>query len=239
MSKKFIIAAAVAALAFAQGAKAQNVQVFYDFGENRNYVTTTFEMFKADKFGDTFWFIDHNYADAAQRKAGTASACNGTYFEIERGINFWQDSNLKDLSAMVEYDGSSWGAGIFCLGAKYFLHNADFSNTFTVALLYDIHVGVGNADVPVKFSGVWGMNDIFGVKGLVFKGFIDVWGNNSAFADGTSAKVSVLTEPQVWFNLGSTFDGHLDLGGEVELSYNFAGHKGFMVNPCAGIRWTF
>jgi len=239
MSKKFIIAAAVAALAFAQGAKAQNVQVFYDFGEDRNYVTTTFEMFKADKFGDTFWFIDHNYADAAQRKAGTASACNGTYFEIERGINFWQDSNLKDLSAMVEYDGSSWGAGIFCLGAKYFLHNADFSNTFTVALLYDIHVGVGNADVPVKFSGVWGMNDIFGVKGLVFKGFIDVWGNNSLFADGTKGKVSVLTEPQVWFNLGSTFDGHLDLGGEVELSYNFAGHKGFMVNPCAGLRWTF
>ena len=239
MSKKIIFAAAVAALAFAQGAKAQNVQVFYDFGEDRNYVTTTFEMFKADKFGDTFWFIDHNYADKAQRKAGNASAFNGTYFEIERGINFWQDANLKDLSAMVEYDGSSWGAGIFCFGAKYFLHNADFSNTFTVALLYDAHIGVGDADIPVKFSGVWGMNDIFGVKGLVFKGFIDVWGNNSAFADGTSAKVSVLTEPQVWFNLGSTFDGHLDLGGEVELSYNFAGHKGFMVNPCAGIRWTF
>lgn len=239
MSKKIFFACAIAALAFAQGVKAQNVQVFYDFGENRQYVTTTFEMFKADKFGDTFWFIDHYYADKAQRKAGNASAFNGTYFEIERGINFWQDSNLKDLSAMVEYDGSSWGAGIFCFGAKYFLHNADFSNTFTVALLYDAHIGVGDADIPVKFSGVWGMNDIFGVKGLVFKGFIDVWGNNSAFADGTSAKVSVLTEPQVWFNLGSTFDGHLDLGGEVELSYNFAGHKGFMVNPCAGIRWTF
>ena len=239
MSKKFIFAAAVAALAFAQGAKAQNVQVFYDFGEDRNHVTTTFEMFKADKFGDTFWFIDHDYAKSAQRKAGDASAKNGSYFEIERGINFWQDSNLKDLSAMIEYDGSTWGAGIFCFGAKYFLHNADFSNTFTVALLYDVHIGKGDADIPVKFSGVWGMNDIFGVKGLVFKGFIDVWGNNSLFADGTKGKVSVLTEPQVWFNLGSTFDGHLDLGGEVELSYNFAGHKGFMVNPCAGLRWTF
>ncbi len=239
MSKKFIIAAAVAALAFAQGAKAQNVQVFYDFGENREYITTTFEMFKADKFGDTFWFIDHNYATSAQRDAGTASACNGTYFEIERGINFWQDSEYKDLSAMVEYDGSSWGAGIFCLGAKYFLHNADFSNTFTLALLYDFHIGVGDADVPIKFSGVWGMNDIFNVKGLCFKGFIDVWGNNSIFSDGSTAKFSVLTEPQVWYNLGGILDGHLDLGTEIELSYNFAGNKGFMVNPCLGCRWTF
>ena len=29
------------------------------------------------------------------------------------------------------------------------------------------------------------------------------------------------------------------VGTEVELSYNFAGNKGFMCNPCAGLRWTF
>ena len=49
MSKKIFFAAAFAALAFAQGAKAQNVQLFYDFGDGRNYVTTTFEMFKGDR----------------------------------------------------------------------------------------------------------------------------------------------------------------------------------------------
>ena len=168
-----------------------------------------------------------------------ASAINGSYFEIERGINFWQDSDLKDLSGHVEYDGSTWGAGIWCFGAKYFLHSKDYSKTFTLALMYDLHMGVGSADIPIKFSGVWGLNDLFGLKGLVFKGFIDVWGNNSTFLDGSSAKFSILTEPQLWFNLGGLFDNHLDVGGEVELSYNFAGNKGFMCNPCAGFRWTF
>jgi len=239
MFKKAIIAVAFAALAFGQMAKAQNVQMFYDFGKDRQYITTTFEMYKADKFGDTFWFIDHNFATSSQYDAGVASAVNGTYFEIERGINFWQDSALKDFSAHIEYDGSSWGAAIFCVGAKYFFHNADFSNTLTLYLMYDQHFGVGKADIPVKFSAVWGMNNLFGVKGLTFKGFADFWGNNTPFLDGTVGKFSFLTEPQVWINLGSAFDGHLDLGTEVELSYNFAGNQGFMCNPCAGLRWTF
>ena len=237
MSKKLFIAA-IATLAFSAAAQAQNLQTFWDFG--RDHPTTTFEMFKADKFGDTFWFIDHDYVTAAQRKElGVASAYNGTYFEIERGINFWQDSALKDLSAHIEYDGSSWGAGIFCFGAKYFLHNADFSNTLSLYLMYDHHIGVGSADIPIKFSWVWGMNDLFGLKGLTFKGFGDIWGNNSLFADGTTANFSILTEPQLWMNLGSIFDNHLDIGTEIELSYNFAGNKGFMCNPCAGLRWTF
>ena len=243
MSKKYIFAVAFAALALAQGAKAQNLQVFYDFGEDRKYVTTTFEMFKGDKFGDTFFFIDHYYADSDQGKNGYSSAINGSYFEIERGLNFWQDTELKNLSAHVEYDGSTWGAGIWCLGAKYFLHSSDYSKMLTLYLMYDIHCGLGNADVPVKFSAVWGLNDIFGVSGLTFKGFCDIWGNNSEFLNKdltvTDTKFSILTEPQLWYNLGGAFDNHLDIGTEIELSYNFAGHKGFMCNPCAGIRWTF
>lgn len=155
MSKKTILAVAIATLALGFTAKAQNLQTFYDFGKDRNYITTTFEMFKADKFGDTFWFIDHYFADKDQRDAGVASAINGSYFEVERGINFWQDSELKDLSAHVEYDGSTWGAGIWCFGAKYFLHSADFANTLTLYLMYDLHVGVGEADVPLKFTAVW------------------------------------------------------------------------------------
>ena len=239
MSTKRIFFVAVAALAFAISAKAQtNVQTFYDFGKDRKYVTTTFEMFKGDKFGDTFFFIDHYYATKDQRPA-LASAINGTYFEIERGINFWQDSSLKDLSGHIEYDGSSWGAGIWCFGAKYFFHSADYTKTLQLAAMYDLHMGVGSADIPIKFSAVWGLNNLFGVKGLIFKGFADFWGNNSIWTDGTTTKWSFLSEPQLWMNLGSAFDGHLDIGGEVELSYNFAGNKGFMCNPCAGLRWTF
>ena len=195
-------------------------------------------MFKGDKFGDTFWFIDHYYAKSSQRPA-LASAVNGSYFEIERGLNFWQESALKDFSVHVEYDGSTWGAGIFCFGGKYFFHSADYSRMLTLYLMYDQHIGVGRADVPVKFTAVWGLNDLFGLKGLNFKGFCDVWGNNTLYLDGTTTKYSILAEPQLWMNLGGAFDHHLDIGTEIELSYNFAGHKGFMCNPCAGIRWTF
>lgn len=239
MSKKTILAVAIATLALGFTAKAQNLQTFYDFGKDRNYITTTFEMFKADKFGDTFWFIDHYFANKDQRDAGVASAINGSYFEVERGINFWQDSELKDLSAHVEYDGSTWGAGIWCFGAKYFLHSADFANTLTLYLMYDLHVGVGEADVPLKFTAVWGCNDLFGAQGLTFKGFCDLWGNNSYWGENEMTKFSFLAEPQLWYNLGSAFDNHLDLGTEIELSYNFAGNKGFMCNPCLGLRWSF
>lgn len=240
MVKKLFIIAAIA-LGFAAKANAQtNVQLFYDLGKDRQYATTTFEMFKGDNWGDTFFFIDHYYSTKDQREAGLSSAINSTYFEIERGINFWQDTKLKDLSAHVEYDGSGWGAGVWCFGAKYFLHSADFRNTFTLALMYDLHCGVGSASVPVKFSGVWGMNDLFGLKGLTFKGFIDVWGNDAVWGIDDTTKLSVLTEPQVWYNVGNLFGcENLSIGGEVELSFNFAGNKGFMCNPCIGTKWVF
>ena len=241
MSTKPIIAVAVAAVAFSLGAKAQtNVQTFYDFGKDRQYVTTTFEMFKGDKFGDTFFFIDHYYTNKDQRP-NLASAINGSYFEIERGLNFWQESDLKDLSGHIEYDGTTWGQGTWCFGAKYFLHSKDFSNMLTLYAMYETFRGFGKADIPVKFTAVWSMANLFGVKGLTFKGFADLWGNNTTWdLLGTDVtKWTFLTEPQLWMNLGSLFDGHLDIGGEVEISCNFAGNKGFMVNPCAGLRWAF
>ena len=185
MKKTFIVA--VAALALAQVASAQtNLQMFYDFG--RGYATTTFEGFYADNWGDTFFFIDHYYATAADR-AGSAlvspasSAVNGSYFEIERNLNFWKDSKLADLSLHVEYDGATWGAGVACVGVNYFMHSDDFKNIYNVAVMYDHHIGYGSASLPVKFTGVWGMQDIFGVEGLRFSGFIDIWGLDSQFAN--------------------------------------------------------
>ena len=43
-------------------AKAQtNAQLFYDFGSDRKFVTLTPEMFKADKWGNTYFFVDHDF----------------------------------------------------------------------------------------------------------------------------------------------------------------------------------
>ena len=242
----FALAAVPATLAVSFNSAAQtNLQTFYDFG--RGYATTTIEMFKADNWGDTFFFVDHYYATDAQRKNdGSGSAINGSYFEIERKLNFWQDTALGALSAMVEYDGATWGAGVFCFGASYFLHSADYRNTFSLSLLYDKHVGFGSATTPVKFSGVWGMKDLFGVKGLNFSGFVDVWGNDQTIANPDDVlhpyetKFSVLSEPQLWYNVGQFFGcENLLIGGEIELSFNFAGVRGFACNPCLGTKWIF
>ena len=243
--KKLIIAA-VAALALAQVASAQtNLQMFYDLG--RGYATTTFEGFYADNWGDTFFFIDHYYATSADREnTGAGSAIKGSYFEIERNLNFWKDSPLADLSLHVEYDGASWGAGVACVGVNYFLHSDDFKNIYNVAVMYDHHIGYGTASVPLKFTGVWGMQDIFGVEGLRFSGFIDIWGLDSTFTNSEDllhpyeTKLTILSEPQLWYNVGKHIGvDNLHVGGEVELSLNFAGNYGFMCNPCIGTKWVF
>lgn len=246
MKKSIIVA--VAALALAQVASAQtNLQMFYDLG--RGYATTTFEGFYGDNWGDTFFFIDHYYATKADRdNTGAGSAINGSYFEIERNLNFWKDSKLADLSLHVEYDGASWGAGVACVGVNYFMHSEDFKNIYNVAVMYDHHIGYGTASVPVKFTGVWGMQDIFGVEGLRFSGFIDIWGLDNSFdTDGNilngtekDTKITILSEPQLWYNVGKHIGvDNLNVGGEVELSFNFAGNCGFMCNPCIGTKWVF
>ncbi len=230
--KKVILAATAAISAFAYSAKAQSdLQVYYDFGKDRKYVSSTFETYKADKWGDTFLFADFYFTDIDDRDAGMSSASNGSYFEIERGLNFWQDSKLKDLGIWIEYDGSTWGASMICLGAKYFLHSADFKNTATLSLMYDQNIKMFKSDIPFKFTASWGMQDIFNLKNLRFSGFIDIWGQETVHGD-----MCVLFEPQLWYCL----DGeHLNIGTEIEVSYNFAGHDGFMVNPCLGVKWVF
>ncbi|MCR5017536.1 MAG: DUF5020 family protein [Bacteroidales bacterium] len=245
MLKKTILAVAVATLAFATVAKAQtNLQMFYDLG--RGYATTTLEGFYADNWGDTFFFFDHYYATKADRENGAGTAFNGSYFEIERNLNFWKNSPLADLSLHVEYDGATWGAGVACIGVNYFMHSADFKNIYNVALMYDHHIGYGSASLPLKLTGVWGMQDIFGVEGLRFSGFIDIWGLDSEFVNPDDilhpyeTKFSILSEPQLWYNVGRHFGvENLHIGGEVELSVNFAGHYGFMCNPCIGTKWIF
>ena len=247
--KKFVAFAGLALLSV--GAFAQtNLQVFYDLGKDRKLVTTTLEMFKGDDWGSTFFFVDYDYTTKDQRDVniyGTQS----TYMEIERALNFWQESSLGALSAHVEFQAGRFGGyttSNWLFGAEYFLHNDDFSNTFTLALLYKYYHNSNLSDIPVQFSGVWGMQNIFGVEGLRCSGFLDFWGENNSFPDGLDenglpkdrkTKFKLLTEPQIWYNVGQFFNcPNFKLGGEVELSYNFRG-EGFVCNPCIGAKWTF
>lgn len=210
-------------------AMAQNVQTHYDFGKNRNYVTTTVEMFKPDKWGNTFFFIDFDY------NMGSIKSPSLAYFEIARCLKFWNGP----FSAHVEYNG---GLGTFPLpvgngafpinnaylaGIDYSINNADFSKTFSIKALYKYIQGKQSS---AQMTAVWGMH--FFQRKLSFVGFADFWleentmlGSNTVF----------LTEPQLWYN----FNEHLSLGGEVEVSTNFAGNKGWNVCPTLGAKWNF
>ena len=267
MFKKSILTVAVATLAFGMVAKAQtNLQVFYDFGKDRGHVTTTLEGFYMDKGGNTFFFIDYDYKGLnADKKNVTPSS---TYFEIARCLNFWQNVPvLNGFSLQVEYNGglllgapqalpagSYTGYGInhaFLAGVDYFIHSKNYNNTLNLKVLYKKILGA-TSKVPMQFTVVWGMQDLFGLKGLRFSGFADFWwqdqflfpwADNADYRDYTKGEdtfVTFISEPQLWYNVGQWFGvDNLNIGGEVELSYNFGTLKGFRVRPCAGVKWVF
>ena len=253
--KKIVAFAGFALLSV--GAFAQtNLQVFYDFGKDRKQVTSTLEMFKGDDWGNTFFFVDYDHvwknADDKILSPG------GTYMEIARCFNFWGESALAPLSLQVEYNGGFGefgnGAGAYPIekawlfGVDYFLHNSDFSNTFNIKVLYK-HFPL-NKGIPVQFTGVWGMQNLFGVEGLRFSGFADLWGQDASYItkyDATTGLPSetkdtkwvFISEPQIWYSVGQFFNcPNLNLGCEFELSYNFTQY-GFMFNPCIGAKWDF
>lgn len=231
------------------GAFAQtNLQLFYDFGDGREYVTTTLEGYYGDKWGDTFFFVDYDYSTKDNRDDEKKFGPQKSYFEIARGINFWQDTALGALSAHVEYNGGiGFGCKNWLFGANYLLHNADFSNIFTFELMYKTFDHKDASDLPLQFTFVWGMQDIFGAKGLRFSGFADIWGENTSYwysmedpLKEDEGKFIFISEPQLWYNIGSLFGcENLHIGTEVELSYNFAGTAGFKCRPCLGAKWVF
>lgn len=236
-----------------QSAAAQtNIQVLYDFGPDRGHVTTTLEGLYNDPWGNTFFFIDHDFNSRDQE--GRVKAPSGTYMEISRCLNFWNGTALSPFSLHLEYNGGVYNGytinNAFLAGVDWFLHNADYRNTFNIKLLYK-HISYDTSrttsKLPLQFTFVWSLGDLFGVSGLSFSGFADFWWEeHTLFSDryGTilpeTAHSVFISEPQIWYNVGQHFGcDNLNVGGEVELSYDFGTSKGFWCRPCAGIKWIF
>lgn len=223
---------------------AQNFQVHYDFGKNRNYVTTTLEMFKLDEWGNTFMFIDFDYnMDKAKHPALA-------YMEIARCFSLGK----SPFSAQVEYNGGlfaipnasdgSYSAlainNAYLTGIDYGWHNADFSKTLNFKVLYKYIAGKN----PVSFqlTGVWGLN--FFNKKLSLNGFADFWRedninytkpNGEKLTTPSKTKFVFLSEPQIWYNVTP----HISFGSEIEFGVNFGAYEGLKINPTLGAKWTF
>lgn len=229
MKKIFALIALTAGIA----AQAQNIQLHYDFGRNiydeeagRQNITATFEKFSADALGSWYYFVD---LDINQH--GMA----GAYTEVSREFNVGQ----KGWAAHVEYDGGLNLGTSFqtsaLIGPAWNGHNADFSTTYSVQMLYKQFFGQnGNkAYASAQLTGVW--STTFAQGKCTFAGFIDFWRGEKWNGHG---QLVVLTEPQLWYNVCDK----LSVGTEWELSNNFifnpVNDKTFFVNPTICLKFN-
>lgn len=207
------------------GGYSQNLQVHYDFNSDREYVTTTLEMFKPDKLGSTFWFVDMDYDSGDPNKSVSLS-----YWEIARYFTLPGLNNR--LSATIQYnDGNAlWGPlhSVWLGGASYFMPVG--KGNCSVDLLLR-HMDVSDSpDYQLTF--VWFYPLLNGK--LQFMGFLDYWTQDIA---GEKRGV-LLAEPQLWYQICPA----IAVGGEVEISQNFLYglyEEDVKVFPTVGLKWTF
>ncbi len=219
-------------------AQSQNIQLHYDFGRNiysneqpqRQKVTITLEQFKADKWGSWYYFVD---LDLSRKET------KGAYAEISREFKLGENS---PFAAHIEYDGGLGSrTGSYqqaaLIGPAYNGHNADYSTTWSVQLLYKRFYKDANdnsAFHSAQLTGVW--STTFANKKCTFSGFIDFWRGEKPNGHG---KLVILTEPQFWFNATE----HFSVGTEIEISdnfiYNSYNDKTFFINPTVAVKWNF
>ena len=217
-------------MAFIAAVKAQNIQAHYDFGKDRKLITTTVEMFKPDKFGSTFFFIDMDYSSDARNVDNGLSLA---YWEIARAFK-WNES--QKFMPRAEYNGGVLkldGVGTpfipienaFLAGIERTWASADFSKILTLQANYKYIQD--KEDAAFQLTAVWTVQML--QNKLTFTGFADFWKEEMFW--GTDYRF--LSEPQLWYNFAKDFS----LGTEIELSNNFVGDE-FAVKPTVAIKWT-
>ena len=198
-------------------ASAQNFQLHRDF--DRGHFTTTFEMFKVDKWGNTFTFIDFDYDND--------NGINQGYFEIARVLK----TEKMPIGLHIEYNGGvgnddSFGYTIndaWIFGVNYAKGGAKCG--FSTYAGYKEFKGTGDANFQI--TGTWYVN--FFDNKMTFSGFADLWTEN-----GLSDDTVFLTEPQIWYNINEK----VSFGSEIEISNNFAGDD-FEIRPTLVVKWNF
>jgi hypothetical protein len=220
------------------GLEAQNVQLHYDLGKDRKYLTSTVEMFRPDRYGSTFLFVDMDYG------AGDIKGVSLGYFEISRGLKFWK--SLFELH--IEYNGgfgqTKSDDGVYhayqindswLFGGNYSWRSADYSKVITIQAMYK-NVRDKN-DLSFQLTCVWTVRIL--KDKITFTGFADFWKEDNSFfvnaLPGTETDFVFLCEPQLWYSFNKNFS----VGSEVEVASNFALHKGLKACPTIAAKWTF
>lgn len=211
--------------------QAQNIQLHYDFGENRKLFTSTVEMFRPDSWGSTFFFIDMDYSSDARNIDNGVSLA---YWEIARSFK-WSEN--QKFQPRVEYNGGVFkldGDGTsfipienaWLAGVERTFASADFSKILTLQANYK-HIQ-DKEDASFQLTAVWTVLMLDGK--LTFTGFADFWKEEMFWG----SDYRFLSEPQLWYNASK----NLSLGSEIELSNNFVANE-FKVMPTLGVKYTF
>ena len=209
---------------------AQNIQLHYDLGENRKLFTSTVEMFKPDKYGSTFFFIDMDYSSDTRNVENGLSLA---YWEVARAFK-WNES--QKIMPRVEYNGGLFKLdgkespfisieNVYLAGIERTWASADFSKILTLQANYKYIQD--KEDAAFQLTAVWTVQMLKGK--LSFLGFADFWKEEMFW--GTNYRF--LSEPQLWYNFAKNFS----VGSEIELSNNFVGAE-FAVKPTIALKWT-
>lgn len=225
---------------FAMFTYAQNIQLHFDPRHglhsdtfDKNYFTATFEMFKPDKWGSTFMFVDLDF-NQSRGNIGLA------YMEIARDIKLGK----SPIMAHAEFNGGIGKANesgfsipnAYLVGPSYATNVSGVNLSSYFVYKYNAFKKTSN---DIQWTVTWGTN-LCNNK-ITLSGFLDIWTENKdrgeIYTAGMSGKkVVLLTEPQVWYNLNQ----NLALGTEIEISNNFlpASNK-TLVNPTIAAKWNF
>jgi hypothetical protein len=223
---------------FTSALYSQNLQLHYDFGEDRKFYTATFEMFRPDTLGSTFWFIDFDFDFP-----GSPRSMSAAYFEFSREfyIPFLRKSDFFDqLTLHFEYnDGfTAYKEADELYAASYnsvflagFGHPINIGN-FSIAAQWLIRLPRASESPDFQFTLVWAQ-PVFKNKVLI-TGFADLYSQDQLFETGK--EIIFQAEPQLWY----FFTPKLGAGTELEISKNFPfGPVPWKFRPTLAFRWEF
>ena len=227
-------------LCFPLFVRAQNLQLQYDFSEDRKFYTATLEMFKPDTLGSTFWFVDFDF-----NFPGSPRSMSAVYGEISRDFyipGLRKNPIFDKLTFHIEYDD---GFMAYKDTGDY-MGSASYNNVFLAGFSHPVKIGQvvlttqwlcripRGMDVPYfQFTIVWFQPVLRGK--VLLTGFLDIWSQDK-IADPDHKELVLQSEPQLWYMLTPK----IAFGGEIEISKNFpVGPHKWEFRPTLGFRWEF
>jgi hypothetical protein len=219
----------------------QNLQVHYDTrhsvdAENneRNFITFSFETFKAASYGSFFMKMDADFI-------GSRNNMGKLYTEISHTLRFWP----RPIYLHLQYSG---GLGIVSTSHNsYYIDNAylagfaypfQWQNAWFSTYLAYRYNNFTTPSHDMQYSFYWGGSILKGRISLT--GHLVIWTENKNHGDPwtqnlNGKKVFFLSEPQIWYNANKL----LAIGSEIKLFYHVYSYSDqLLIYPTLAVKYN-